>query len=435
MMLYTTKQIDEGITDILTLDMEQYAKKNETATKEELNGLTEVVAGKLDSTPMHHHDIQHIDELQNQLSNKLNSDQKYSYNTLISDPEKIDYLEKLTTDELSIGVTHDGVLDSKFTIDTNSVNDLVIKDGDVTVGTYVKSTNTWNMNGITDTLVEHADVLDNHREAIELLNTQTYEALDGKAPIVHEHAISDITDLQTTLDGKSNTTHSHSTFQSNGNDPYNNITQHLAPSITDGNCANVLFGKAHNPNECGYIGFRYATDINNRCINFGQYSANNLLQIYPNRIETTLPITTTANINVNSINNRVIGYTEGIYCIPQIRTDTVMNVGKYIDFYDLGATNYTARLNASSTSLTCSKPLVATNLKSDNETRLASLESRMTALEAKVNALQNYTTALASDHYNAIRELMTYLNHYHGAGLTWNTETAPFFVNEPPNLL
>jgi hypothetical protein len=59
----------------------------------------------------------------------------------------------------------------------------------------------------------------------------------------------------------------------------------------------------------------------------------------------------------------------------------------------------------------------------------------MTALEAKVNALQNYTTALASDHYNAIRELMTYLNHYHGAGLTWNTETAPFFVNEPPNLL
>jgi hypothetical protein len=131
----------------------------------------------------------------------------------------------------------------------------------------------------------------------------------------------------------------------------------------------------------------------------------------------------------------VIGYTEGIYCIPQIRTDTVMNVGKYIDFYDLGATNYTARLNASPTSLTCSKPLVATNLKSDNETRLASLESRMTALEAKVNALQNYATILASDHHYAIQELINYLNYYHNVGLTFNTTFAPFFVNEPPNLL
>jgi hypothetical protein len=94
------------------------------------------------------------------------------------------------------------------------------------------------------------------------------------------------------------------------------------------------------------------------------------------------------DITVTKINNRVIGYTEGVYCIPVIRTDTVMNVGKYIDFYDLGATNYTARLMASSTSLTCSKPIVASNLKIDNESRLASLESRIASLESRIAALE-----------------------------------------------
>jgi hypothetical protein len=34
-------------------------------------------------------------------------------------------------------------------------------------------------------------------------------ALDGKAPTSHSHAISDVTNLQTTLDGKASVTHSH----------------------------------------------------------------------------------------------------------------------------------------------------------------------------------------------------------------------------------
>ena len=90
-MLYTAKQINEDIIDILTLYMTQYAKKNEIVSKDELNTLSIIVAGKLDPTPIHH-DIQHIDELQNQLINKLNSNQRYSYNTILSDSEKIEYL-------------------------------------------------------------------------------------------------------------------------------------------------------------------------------------------------------------------------------------------------------------------------------------------------------------------------------------------------------
>ena len=50
--------------------------------------------------------------------------------------------------------------------------------------------------------------LGNHTHAISAItNLQT--TLDGKASTVHTHAIADVTNLQTTLDGKASTVHTH----------------------------------------------------------------------------------------------------------------------------------------------------------------------------------------------------------------------------------
>ena len=214
MNLYTTKQINDGIVDILTIDMTQYAKKDETASKDEINTLSEVVANKLDASPMHHHDIQHIDELQNQLNNKLNSNQRYSYNTILSDSEKIDYLEKLNTDSLSVS--------NEYKMNINSVDDLVIKNGESTIATFVKNSNEWNVKGISetltehaDTLSEHADVLDNHRQAIELLNTSGYDDTELRELIaqstssLHNEIIQTQTGFEEAINGKADVNHTH----------------------------------------------------------------------------------------------------------------------------------------------------------------------------------------------------------------------------------
>ena len=162
MMLYTTKQIDKGVTDVLTLDMTGYAKKDEVVNKDEyqqrIDELTDVVANKLDAAPMHHHDIQHIDQLSTVLSNKLDGDRRYSHRTLISDIETIDYVVKLTTDEVVVN----GVTDTnpKMSVKMNTVDDIVVKHGTNTVAKYVNELNMWNINGVTDVLANHAEAIE-----------------------------------------------------------------------------------------------------------------------------------------------------------------------------------------------------------------------------------------------------------------------------------
>ena len=92
-MLFTVKQVENGFIDITKLDLDKYAKKDEVVDKKSFTDLTNVVAGKLDSSPMHEHDISDIDQLEMVLNGKLDN-KTYSYTTILSDPEKINYLER-----------------------------------------------------------------------------------------------------------------------------------------------------------------------------------------------------------------------------------------------------------------------------------------------------------------------------------------------------
>ena len=82
--VFTTQQVKDGITSgDFMIDLSDYMKKKDAATKIDLNNLTNVVANKLDKEPQHTHHIQDIKELQEALQSKYDTSEKYSFNTII----------------------------------------------------------------------------------------------------------------------------------------------------------------------------------------------------------------------------------------------------------------------------------------------------------------------------------------------------------------
>ena len=161
---FTTGQVKDGI-DIgdLKIDLSDYMKKKDAATKKEIEELTAVVANKLDAEPQHKHHIEDIKQLETALASKFDTGEKYSYTTIISDIETIPYLEAPKIKILSIG-DMETENSYKFYVD-DSNGDLMIVLNDMLIGTYVKSSNNWilggvnmndlNISGINDKVLEH----------------------------------------------------------------------------------------------------------------------------------------------------------------------------------------------------------------------------------------------------------------------------------------
>ena len=73
--MFTVSNADTGMSGggsggTLKIDLTNYALKNDTASKVDLEELETVVANKLDKEPTHHHKIAEIDELQTELNAK-----------------------------------------------------------------------------------------------------------------------------------------------------------------------------------------------------------------------------------------------------------------------------------------------------------------------------------------------------------------------------
>ena len=183
--IFTTGQVRDGIdTGDLMLDLSDYMKKKDGATKIELNNLSAVVANKLDATPQHNHHIEDIKQLQSLLDAKYDKGEKYPYNTILSNPEKISYLEAPTVERLNIN----GYI---FYVDTNG--DLMITLNNVLIGSYSTVSGKWSFETDTSTIdakinsveVSMAEyiaktdaVLKNHYDAILLL-CQKHGMVDG----------------------------------------------------------------------------------------------------------------------------------------------------------------------------------------------------------------------------------------------------------------
>ena len=149
--IHTVQGVRDGISTGMIIDLSEYLKKTEGVSKKEFETLETTVGGKLDIEPMHKHHIEDIKQLQSSLDSKYDKGEKYSYNVILSDTEKIPYLEapKMKSMEVIRSVGTDESY--KFYVDETN-GDLMIVSDDLLIGHYSKSGHNWQFNGLTDTL-------------------------------------------------------------------------------------------------------------------------------------------------------------------------------------------------------------------------------------------------------------------------------------------
>ena len=172
--IFTTGQVKDGVdTGDFMIDLSDYIKKKDAATKTELSELTSVVANKLDAEPQHKHHIQDIKDLQEVLQGKFDTSEKYSFNTLISDIDKIPYIEAPKIKMLEIARDQYDSMGYKFYVDESS-GDLMICSDDVLLANYTKSSNSWSFGGVNvNNISTHQEVLENHTEALNAVCNAT----------------------------------------------------------------------------------------------------------------------------------------------------------------------------------------------------------------------------------------------------------------------
>ena len=192
MLPLTTQQVKDGVdAGDLMIDLSDYMKKKDGATKSELNTLTEILANKLDATPQHKHDIADVKDLREELDSKYDTSKQYSYNVILSDSEKIPYLEapRVGRIDISCNAGTDGYI---FYVDDKS-GDLMITLNDVLIGSYSIAAGKWSFETDTTAVETKIDsvediinqyiaktdaVLKNHYDAILLL-CQKHGMVDG----------------------------------------------------------------------------------------------------------------------------------------------------------------------------------------------------------------------------------------------------------------
>ena len=161
----TVQGVKDGTTSGMMIDLSDYMKKKDGATKTELNTLTTVVSGKLDVTPQHKHDISDVKDLQEELNSKYDTSKKYSYNVILSDSEKIPYFENPVISRLDISADSqvEGYI---FYVDEKS-GDLMIMLNDVLIGSYSKAAGKWSWESALEAkIVAMETVLKNHYDVI-----------------------------------------------------------------------------------------------------------------------------------------------------------------------------------------------------------------------------------------------------------------------------
>ena len=157
--VFTTQQVKDGIDHSdLMLDLSDYMKKKDAATKTDLETLTSVVANKLDKQPQHKHIIEDVDQLQTVLDTKFNK----------NNVEQIPFIERPRVEILEISQSK-SVWGYRFYVD-NSGNLVIISPNDNEIASYSNSSGKWSFE--TD-LTETNTVLENHAEALNAVCNAT----------------------------------------------------------------------------------------------------------------------------------------------------------------------------------------------------------------------------------------------------------------------
>ena len=235
-----------------------------------------------------------------------------------------------------------------LTTHTHSVSDLTdyTPYDDTAVLTYI-ATNASNI-ATHNHDTSYASINHNHDTSYAAIN---HNHDTEYAAISHTHSISNITNLQTTLDGKASTSHNHDSSYAAINHNHNS-----------------LYSSINHNHDTDYAAINHNHD--------SSYSALN-------HTHSTFTDITVSTINGTRINEYTGGQSHAalgtVPVIPVIKNDSVMEVGKYIDFHDTNdnSADNSVRLTASSSALTCNKNVVASNITSTNNTRLTACENKL----------------------------------------------------------
>ena len=175
--VFTTDQVKDGVdTGDLLIDLSEYMKKKDGATKTELDSLTAVVANKLDVEPQHKHHIDDVKQLQSALDGKFDKTERYAHNTILSDVDKIAYIEapKVQHLEVAMNSTVEGY---NFYVDDASGDLMILSPSSVLIATYSLASNSWTFGGVSLNEIANAN--------------SSFAGSVGAAVTEHEHLISE----------------------------------------------------------------------------------------------------------------------------------------------------------------------------------------------------------------------------------------------------
>ena len=216
--VFTTGQVKDGVdTGDLLIDLSDYMKKKDGATKTELDSLTAVVSNKLDATPQHKHDIADVKDLREELDSKYDTSKKYAHNVILSDAEKIAYLEspKVQHLEVAMNASVDGY---NFYVDDANGDLMILSPSSVLIATYSLASNNWTFGGVSlndiannETIAEHeeliransVDIVSNLAKLTAVqdkLNTHTHAAIEAKITELETGVQSNTTDIKNNSD-------------------------------------------------------------------------------------------------------------------------------------------------------------------------------------------------------------------------------------------
>ena len=178
--VFTTDQVKDGVdTGDLLIDLSEYMKKKDGATKTELDSLTAVVANKLDVEPQHKHHIDDVKQLQSALDGKFDKTERYAHNTILSDVDKIAYIEapKVQHLEVAMNSTVEGY---NFYVDDASGDLMILSPSSVLIATYSLASNSWTFGGVS-----LKDIANNESVNTEISNLKAADA--NTATILENH--------------------------------------------------------------------------------------------------------------------------------------------------------------------------------------------------------------------------------------------------------
>ena len=165
--VFTTEQVNDGVdSGDLMIDLSDYMKKKDGATKTELETLTTIVANKLDVEPQHKHHIDDIKQLQSALDGKYDKSERYAHNVILSDVEKIAYLEspKVQRLEVAMNSTVDGY---NFYVDDASGDLMIVSPASTLIASYSLASNSWSFGGVSLNDIANTATVTEHEQRIQ----------------------------------------------------------------------------------------------------------------------------------------------------------------------------------------------------------------------------------------------------------------------------